>query len=660
VTRDDSGLFSPFNRNPVLLPRDVKSGGLRGVGTTIAIITLVAGIASGLLYQRFWQTASHEAERLLPASTLVHIHGSKPAPGLGAALKMAHLRDVSLTSLLQDSADNFGTGTGAVLGPLARLLSDADDVHFASVPAADAVGFLVMVEFRDDKKRLKHEDALTALMEPVDRELGFTVHELRAVDAMPWAPKTLPLRMVSMEPWLVFSLGPRDSLSQLLQARVSGTTQPIRNRRGYARLGQSKADDPGDVVAYLAPGALHDALRAEPGHETLPGSVIEIRRALMVEGIEAFTAHSELIEQPGGKRILGERLTLTAHLEQSDEWPLLTDVFARSDHRWVESLPVASEWIASLSLQQPDKVGVALQSVTARVEREFGRPLDMPQLDMALEALGLRTPLNNAPDMVQRVLAFSGNVRMAGLSALEPELAGLPAAKRWSLSIEGAADGSPEDLANAADAIADAIAGQTHAIGTLYGAAGARPVYIALPHPVHPNKPATRETLAWRIRDNVLEVAPNREVFAAIDRAVFSRTTLGADVSWRSAAATLPEAASGLLVVHPALMSQSALGAAIATSLVPEFRLVGTLQVAPRAASLEVNLGIWTSIVALARAPRQNLSRLLLPTASPSCLSALDNVCRRLPRLAPCSAWGRLQPGVVARACQHLTADGPI
>lgn len=652
-------LPGPFDRRPVQLPTDVRRTGPSRVSTTIAVATLVIGVIVGAVYERFWQTASHEVERILPASTLVHVHGFSPPSGVASAMTMSHFAEVSATALLQRSLEQLPELS---VGPFFDLFASADDLHFAMVPGPDALGFLVLVEVRDAQKRRRYEDRLTQLMEPVDRQLGFTIHALKApTKTTPWAPETLPLRMVAMAPWVVFNFGSPETLTDLLNARVAGTTRPIRTRVGYSRMAELRPDKAGGVLAYLDPGALHDALRARD-KETLPGAVIEIRRALLVDGIEAFTANSKIVKStPGG--VTSESLEVAAHFAKNDNWPPLTEIFSAGDHDWVRDVPADAEWTVSIALQPPDALGTSLSEIATRIQQEFGRALQISPVDEPLNSLELSQVQSSLgrPEVVEAMDNFQGLVRLSRLAAGDAELHQAPPSKRWLLAAKGA---SPQGLEVAAATLSAALARDAYAIGTLQTPDGVLHVAISqAPMEAEldaalPVAPPT-EVLSWRVRGSLLEIAPHRDVFKVVDRATVDGRTLADDPSWSTL--NIPEDAAGAVVMSPSMLSETGpVGAALTAALRPDFRLTAELRVAPRDARLTVNIGAWTGLIALARAPRRIVDRLVAPALPETCRDAFDAVCALLPRLPSCRLLEPRRAAMLSRACQHLTVAPPI
>ena len=643
---DESGLFRPGR--PVVLPQETDRGHTRGVLTAVALMVLVLGIASGIVYQQMYAVAGDDVSRLLGASTRAYARVSRPWRVLRHALSLDRWAERDRLAEIAEHTGLLADGSPAVVAGLPatlfrRVLVSVDDLHLAVVPTLDGPSVMAFVALGDPWARRRVSGALGPNLETVDRQLGFDIQSVqRSVSLLPWEEDASPIRLVSMDPYLVVAVGPVVAVEDLLGARVSGHSRPLAARDGFERDAATRtpADD---MWVFLDPGAVFDAV-VEAGAEL--GEEGARLRAAVTEGTRALSLAANITE-------IDDVLTLRAELTPSSDAAEMSGALAGGRHPLVDRAPIDADVVVSLS------VADLRAAATAFADR---RPLG-ELLGAARSALAdhLRSS-SLVGDLVGELLAsedgsaFGGEIVFVALAAPEgslpePDEEGpRPEPARWILLVR------VEDPARAEAALERALEralSDAWAVGAIRDGDGRL-------HLVRPIRPAGRgadlgELLAWRIRDGVLELAPSLEALATTSAAggvpVYGDTLVG-----RRAMRSLPPESALLVLLHPKTLGAVAgtVGRWLARVLSPQFRLAAVASIRSSELTIHVNASPLTVAAALAATSVSDLDRMLLGGLWQACADALAAMCRLYPRAEPCTPLRPARLQQAREACRRL------
>lgn len=633
---DDGGLLWN-SRRPVELPTEQPPERPRGLITAIAVGTLAVGVALGVAYQQVWEGASTEVTRLLPASSQAFARAPDPLGQLDASTAMPRWHNPGRLSSQADTlgvlaAQSTGRAAGVPIKLIRRALEGASKVEVALVPTTRGVSALVFIETATVLERRRLMAQAGPILETVDRQLGYDISRVTGgFGPVPWRESPLPIHVSVIEPYVVACVGPVDALSDLIQAKVSGLSQPLRAREGFGRAEQGAPED--GLWLYADPGNLFDAL----GGEDLEDGAT--RRALLVDTVRGISVGARLDAQTGE-----DRLELRAELAASDTLPRFDSVFPAGRHELLALAPVDAPFVVGLSLTEPIKTLGALRDMLAATEEQLDRPLDLiPGLfdsSQTRELLELALRLGG-----ELFYAYEGETMIFGM----PDD---PGAGRGQWAIVSRVR-EPDFVAEALSRLLPYVLGDGMAYGIV--ADGDRPLHLV--RSADPKRPA-REVLAWRVRDDLLEMAPSSRVLEQLARIQRREETLGAAAGGRRLAsirAAAPEQSLGVVVLEPSLLAGllGETGAYVAGRLRPDFTWVVGVDVERRALRLSSNVGLWTIAGALAAADRPTLNRLILDDLPRDCLVALDQLCEAWPRTALCHPLTPGREAVIKDGCRR-------
>ncbi len=658
-------------RRPVELPSEGAARSVRRALMAVAFAVLLGGIVSGLLYHRFWKTVSHEVSWLLPASTQLYARVPRPWEGLLRAAELPQWADPpGLTrrlmrgGLLKDLAPRTigGIPTDALLG----LAREAEEVQIALVPSPEGYGLLLFARMSGTDSIRGASRALQAGMPVVDRQLGFAIHAatqpaLRA----PWGAPVLPVRFVEIPPFILLSLGPEAPLLDVLQAKVSGTSQPIRTREGFRPLPTLAAG--AGVSAFLDPGPLFETLHALLGRDLNPRSDEDLRVAV-AQRVLGLLLKSEV-------RSDGEALRLVAHLRDPEGLRALSRVLGKAPRSLLRRAPADADLAAAVGFTSLATIPNALAALLGA---------DAPVAEAARRAL---TPdPKEGPVELGTVGLWTGP---AAVGLVIPQGAsGTP--ERWVVELAlPPGSGATGAIARAAQRVAP----QPMAHGIIYGppspgaatgtspepsaepdgAAGGGATATAAPSAPHAqtaplhvladaDRPA-RIRLAWRRDGAVLDAAPSWEALRAFYAARRRHGTAAKQHLVDRAMRTLPPSSPAVVIAHPRLLSDvwQGAGEALVDRLSGASRLAAVVTLDPAEGTLaaSVNLGPLSVAVAAATATRRELDRASLPQLPAACLEAFETLCARAPSSVPCEPWQPRRKTLVTNACRRALEPQP-
>jgi len=180
-------------------------------------------------------------------------------------------------------------------------------------------------------------------------------------------------------------------------------------------------------------------------------------------------------------------------------------------------------------------------------------------------------------------------------------------------------------------------------------------------HLVRPELPQSRERpspsiLAWRIRDSVLEIAPDA---VTLDTILHPEVTLGDTTATRMALRSQEETSACVMLLTPSLLSDvfGSGGQWLGKMLNPDFRISVTVGMENNDIVLRSNIGIWTLIAALTTATLKELDRVALSELNEKCTLALKDLCRNHPDSALCQPMHRQRLALAKKACDALRTD---
>ncbi len=638
--KTDSHPFGP-PRRPVILPADAARPSMRAVATTVAIGMLLVGIVTGVVYHRTWEGASTDPTRLLPASAQAYARVDRPWGALRDALALERWRDPMALELGLE-AEGFLAGrmtdqiAGIPLGTVRHILDAVDSLQLAVVPTPDGVGVLAFLHVEDAWERRRVLARLTPWTEPIDRQLGYDMRALsHPGELLPWSEPAVPIRMSAIDPHVVLSFGPEAALSDLIHAKVSGRSQPIRARDGFA---PPAVRAPGDLWAFFDPASTYDALVRRRG--TAPEDVAW-RRALLVEGVRSMSARASM---EAGR----EELELTARLSASGTLQSLPDLLQGESGALLGRAPADALLVADVALDDPLQSLAAWRDVTSRIRAELG--------DAAVAGDPANRALASGLELLQRmdpeVLAgFAGEAMLALLPS--QDLASLPHATHLGGWLVVARVEAPRAVERALEVVLPTMLEGELAFGRL----------AMDDHDLHLVRPAVaaegarpREILAWRVRGSLLEVASDRATLDALDRVAATGRTV-ADLGLSDEARRVGRGtANALLMLHPLALAEAGgpLAVQLTERLREDFRVFVALEGGPHLLTARTNLGPWTVGLSAAASTRAAIDRLVLGDVSPECRGAVDAFCERWPAGLACHPLDPGRAALIRAACRRL------
>ncbi len=646
-------------RRPVELPSEGAARSVRRALLAVALAVLLGGVASGLLYHRFWKTVSHEVSWLLPASTQLYARIPRPWEALLRTTELPQWTDppglrrrLLRDGLLGDLAplEIAGIPTQALVG----LARQARELQVALVPSPEGYGLLLFVRLSGADAVRGASRALQVGMPVVDRHLGYAIHAARqpALRA-PWGEPVLRLRYVEMPPFILLSLGPEAPLLDVLQAKVSGTSQPIRTREGFEPLPKLAAG--AGASAFVDPGPVFEALQTLLGMERDPRAGEDLRVAVARQ-VLGLTLKSEL-------RRAGEALRVVARLRDPAALRALEPALGRAPRRLLGRAPADADLAAAVGVTSLAAIPKALSKLLGGehpVTRAARRALtpDIEGGSLTFGRLGLWTDA-----------AAVGLVIPAGSTADR---------SRWV--VELALPPGP----GAADAVARAAQralGEPTAHGVIYDATAAtqaappsQPTAPAAdggpggPHeaPLHvladADRPA-RIRLAWRRDGDIVDAAPSPAALQSFYAARRRHGTAAARGLVERATETLPPSSAAVVMAHPRLLRGVWQGAgdALVSRLAGSTRLAAALTAEPASGTVAASLNLGPLSLALAGviATRRELDRAALPQLPDACLDALETLCAADPTSVPCEPWQPRRKALVTNACRRALQAPP-
>lgn len=578
---------------------------------TIAFGILALSAIMGIVYLDVWQGASEDLSKLLPASTRTHTTTQNPLAGLERGLTLETWRD---PAAMRQAVTHSGlwarereadaaarpcpacqlTDLAGIPIDVAReLLAATDGLEVALVPASDGVGLLLFVELRDPTARKRILTRLRPSLETVDREVGFRIDRLRP---RPWASligfDVDPPRFADMEPWLVFSWGTPTPLEELLSARVGGRHDVLRRR--FKRASPKRTSETSLSVVIDARSAWQIATGTEP------------RTGGLIEYLDLMTLTARVAEAQ-------DPLELQVEVSDRELAQRLASALSKGPHPLLQRIPAQS--LLALSLRGDDLpvLGTTTAQLLNLLARDAGLGLDGDAPLSAVLALLDLPPTLDA--LLAELPSAPGELVFALLPGRSPDAPLEPVILLRS--------STPDAAETALTMAIPRWLGDGWAHGEVNH--GGRQLYLERPHSAGPS-------LAWWLRDGVIEIARSAEVLERLDAPPLEVAGL--------------DSSSGIAAVFRSelLPDSHPLTALLKDRLRDDTLVLATLDASADRLTLRSNTGLWTLITALASASPRELDALLLQHLPPACRAAYEAFCELYPRAAPCQplALGRL------------------
>ncbi len=629
---DESGLFRPRRRRVALPSQHSRA---RRLLIPVAVGAVLVSAVTGILHRQMWQGASTDATRLLPASTQLYARAAAPWRTLRRTLQLDSWARTGELETRVDSAGLVGaTSELRLLGvpvPIWRgILTLVDDLQVAVVPTAEGRAVAAFLQVDDPRTRARVLGLLGPYIETVDRQLGYTVQALRgSADMTPWGSSE-PALVVEMTPFVVLTLGPAAAMTDLLQAKVSARSQPIRARAAFLPEGTRQVGD--RMWVHADAGAVYDNL----GGRQLDDAPL---RAMVVERLQAVDLAFELHDIRESARIRA------LFASESRPWAArLGAVLGRSAHPLLEIAPADMDAAVSFAVGRSAEAAPTLTGLLTELADELERPplRRLAQVELPL-GLSLATGL---------LESLTGEALLLGLPTEGPGRLGIAGRWRsWALLVRSSA---PAVTGRELETLLRALFGGTHAYGIVHEDGDA--LHIIRPPAAVDLEDHPPETLVWRVRGEVVEIAPSRAILRRLAAARREGATLGGSGASTRARRGLPLQTTALVLARPSVIDHPL--AALATPyLRPDAFVAAGFSLSPDAFELHGGVGVWTLLAALLGTDRESLDALTMADLGEPCVKALTAMCRRLPSSPPCRA---LQPGrheLVARACRDVFGD---
>ncbi|MCB9728462.1 MAG: hypothetical protein H6744_04000 [Deltaproteobacteria bacterium] len=618
-------LLAP-DRRPVLLPSDEGGGPSPSLTVWLAVFVLAAAVIGGAVYQQLWVDVGGEVARLVPASAPVYVKMPSPFEQLERALALdrfaapEELRHTAQTSgPLADGA--VGALAGVPLPALRRLLVSADAVRLVTQPSPRGTSALLFFEIPGERERRVLRSQLAPLLATTGRTMGHPIESFLADGGpLPWTDDALRARLVELEPHIVLGFGPEDGVEELIQARVTGRSQPVARREGF----DVESDEvPVPLRAALDPAWAADVAR--PLVERVVADPIGFRLSV-VDRVGSIAISDDFV---GSEERVSVRLTTRADAVTEAHRPALRG----ATHPLLRGLPARPRLAVGVSLASLDAglgAMAELLPAAAALLADAEGPGERSLIARFASATSTAASSNLDRTMGGEVVLF--------LPADDPS----PLAWRLAVSVDdsAAAEGVLESMVAA-------VLGPEWRYGTVFGEGAAWHVAER----DHPPADAPTERVVWRVLDRVAVFAPDVAALESI--AAWSRDGGAAIPVVERALRALPSRAPVVVLADvPTVARASPPGLDVVTSrLRQDFLFSAAVRLAPDTLELVTNTGAFTALAALAATDHGTLETLGASDLSPSCTGVLQWLCRTRPLAFLCEPFGPGNRARLAAAC---------
>lgn len=603
------------------------------IGTAIIALGIVLGIA----YLRLWTTASEDLTRLLPASTRAYLSSRRPWTGLTAAMELGRWADpeelrrraLEEGTLASQSGGDFG---GLPLDLVRELLRDMDGMELAVVPTAEGGSVMLFVDIRDLLQRKRVIAKLQQLAEAVDRHVGFRID---AIHQGPWTrfagASQSPPRVVVMDPWIVFSWGAPRGLEDLLAARVGGRHDAIYRRPGFVTPeGEDEEEvDDQELRFVIDAASAWELLSAVPDDRPRPGGLVEFLDLLTFR---------DVIKGPQ------EVTELIAEMSDSALAARWRGALVAGQHELDRMAPADAWFVASVTTDDLHRLAPVVREVGFRLGRDFA-----PTAELDTSMIALASAFDKLPSEPGEVALIALPMDPGATDTPDPGAGGRRERMGWAVLVRSA--GLDQAEAAFSTELADGL-GTGYAIGDLAEHTGPEPsrVHLAVPH--RPGEPP----LAWRVRQGLLEIAPDRATLDRLETARRAGRTFANHPGLGPARAGMHTPSAVEFIGQRDLLAQTGVPwlALVAPRLGADFLLVASLDVTADHLALRANLGAWTIAMAIASATHEEVEAFALPGLDDRCRAAHAAMCLAWPDAVPCRPFTFGRRERIRGACAAL------
>jgi len=477
-------------------------------------------------------------------------------------------------------------------------------------------------------------------MEVVDRLLGFDIYQVHVAPPwLPWTPMQSSVHATLMDERWVISVGPVEALEDLIEARVGGSSQPIRRRAGFDALAADR--DRSGFWAHVDEGVLYDNLAHLLGlTERLPLTL----RAALVEAVDGVTLRNAISHGD-------DRLDMRLHLKPAaaSRWSrTAADAPSSRSHSLLRRMPIDPQLAWSVSLDTPDQVMTLIRSVTS-LNSQLGPDPGAGPFPSGDVWSGLVAVVGE--------LHARGELSGDALLAATEMAPGEATAHRgdWVAAV-GLLSGDPAGSHSAE--ILELLARDGWTAGAVHSTVA--PLHIAR---------RGEESWYWRVSGGVLTASSSTRVLDLVGDWHPGPGSGGNERALGSSLRNIPTDAPVLVVLDPARFGEPLDSATTATALPewnqiltadlrPEFRVAAAVDIQEDSVAIYANLGFWTTLSELAAAPVGTLDARTITALPSACREAYGVMCAERTTSPLCAAFlpGRSQ--VVARACARLKGRG--
>lgn len=645
---EHSGLLRPTTQ-PVALPWDERPTQVRRLGVLIAALILIGTVAGGLLYQHLWEDVGHEITRILPASTTAFVRLSEPLMHLEEVRDLDRWADPEnlderWRKLGMLSGDPGVEIAGVPLATLSAMLRDLKTLEYATVPTPSGDTTLVFAQFHTSGAPRSFLRAFGDRIEIIDRRLGFDIFRINATPPwLPWGSPDDPIHATLMDGRCVLSIGPLEALEDLIEARVGGSSQPIRRRAGFDALLVQR--DRTGFWAHVDEGVLFDKVQ-EMFHslEDLPLAY----RMMLSEAIQGITIRSGIQH---GDESLDLRLQLAPSVRAP--WPnLRSPVTTSGVHSLLRRMPIAPSSAWSLSVDGAEPLLEVVEAI-ATFERAAGRAATDERTrnrgDWTESLASFTTSLGHQGALTGDALLASGSTELAEKHALPVEWA-------FVLGIT-----NETVVREAMPLVSERLLEQGWTWGAVHGPRA--DLHIVQRGPT---------TWYWRHTGDVIVASASERMLDLVGDWSAGQDAGGDEGTLHRAFRNLPTDSPALFMLDPVRYRHHVPPTSIPTSaagpppwhelltldLRPDFRFAAAVQFRDDGLGLYTNLGFWTSLAGIAATSLDTLETLMIANLNPECRSAYGTMCAALEGSPLCATFLPGRARVVARACADLKDRG--
>jgi hypothetical protein len=619
-------LLAP-DRPPVPVPSDEAAVGSGSLATWLAVFVLVAAVVGGVVYQQHWVDAGGEVARLVPASTPAYVAIPLPAEQLARARALERFADPAALERDAQTAGPLaegvaGTVAGVPFDVLRRLWASADTLRVVTQPGTAGSAVLLFFEIANERDRRVLRHQLQSALATTGRVMGHAIESFVGdAQPLPWTDETQRTRLVELEPHIVLGFGSDEVLDDLIQARVTGRTQPIARRDGFDVDAESRG---APMWAALDPAWLADLARPLVDRVVVDPVAFRLSVVDRVRSLD-FT---DSFDGPD------ERVWARIQTRDGAFTEALRPALRGSGHALLRTLPAPPRVAVSLSLESAAAGLEALARLLPRVT------------DILIE--------DDAPDQRAIAARFSAMRAAAGTADLDRAFRGelvwfAPAAETggpaWLFAV-GVADSALAE--GVIETMVAAALGPDWRFGTVFG--GGSAWHIAELDD-RAGVEGERPRLVWRVLDGVAIFAPSVAALESVEG--WAREGAPSLAVVERAVRVLPPRPVLVILADTATLEAAGPPGTelVAARLRPDFLAAASLEVDADGLSVVSNIGALTALAALSATDSATLDVLGGAPLPDDCAAAVDILCRNRPLGFLCEPFASGRRARLADAC---------